>query len=74
MICKFFLDPRLAFAQCEKNINISKMNFSKNFNENSTALDVVKSRDLTGWSAIVTGANRGIGKHFIKCYFPALIF
>jgi hypothetical protein len=37
------------------------MNFSKNFNENSTALDIVKSRDLTGWNAIVTGANRGIG-------------
>jgi hypothetical protein len=46
------------------------MNFSKNFNENSTALDIVKSRDLTGWNAIVTGANRGIGIHFIKYYFP----
>lgn len=34
------------------------------FDENSTAMLILKNRDLTGQYAIVVGANRGVGKFF----------
>jgi hypothetical protein len=33
------------------------------FNDYTTSSEILKSRDLTGFNAIVTGANRGIGKY-----------
>ena len=53
-----FLDPRLAFAKSEKN----STNMNHIFNDYTTSSEILKSRDLTGFNAIVTGANRGIGK------------
>ena len=42
------------------------MNYLQNLNEYSTALEVIKSRDFSGFNAIVTGANRGIGLEITK--------
>ncbi|RNA38788.1 WW domain-containing oxidoreductase, partial [Brachionus plicatilis] len=50
-----YTDPRLAFA---RNENQMKTFY---FDENSTALDLIKNRDLSGKFAIVVGANRGVG-------------
>ncbi|KAK3578962.1 hypothetical protein CHS0354_034751 [Potamilus streckersoni] len=51
-------DPRLAFAEVVKGDNTA---FRQKFDGNSTALEVLQGRDLTGQYAIVTGANSGIG-------------
>lgn len=37
------------------------MNYAHNFNDYTTALEVIRNRDFTGYNAIVTGANRGVG-------------
>ena len=39
------------------------MSLNNLIDEHSSALDVVKSRDLSGLVAVVTGANRGVGKN-----------
>lgn len=57
-----YTDPRLAFAKTAKNnSNQNRMNYAHNFNDYTTALEVIRNRDFTGYNAIVTGANRGVG-------------
>jgi WW domain-containing oxidoreductase len=53
-----FTDPRLAFAEP---IKTSPHDFRQKFDGNSTALQVLNGRDLSGKYAIVTGASGGIG-------------
>ncbi|XP_018332467.1 WW domain-containing oxidoreductase isoform X2 [Agrilus planipennis] len=53
-----YTDPRLAFAVEEKeHIN----DFRQRFDASSTALHVLHGRDLTNTTALITGANTGIG-------------
>lgn len=53
-----YTDPRLAFAVEEKeHVN----DYRQRFDASSTALQVLHGRDLTGKTALVTGANSGIG-------------
>lgn len=54
-----FTDPRLAFAEPLKT---SPADFKQKFDGNSTALQVLNGRDLTGKFALITGASDGIGK------------
>lgn len=56
-----FTDPRLAFAEPLKT---SPKDFRQKFDGNSSALQILNGRDLTGKYAIITGASDGIGKHF----------
>lgn len=44
------------------------MNYVQSFGDYTTALDVIKNRDFTGQNAIVTGANRGVGKNIKPFY------
>jgi len=53
-------DPRLAFAV---NDNSRAGEFRQKFDGSSTALQVLRGRDLSGCHVIVTGANSGIGEH-----------
>jgi len=53
-----FTDPRLAYARETVTANTS---FRQKFDASSTALQVVHGRDLTGHTALVTGANSGVG-------------
>lgn len=53
-----YTDPRLAFAVEEKEF---PMDIRQRFDSSSTALQVLHGRDLSGKTAIVTGANCGIG-------------
>ncbi|KAL5021483.1 hypothetical protein ScPMuIL_000638 [Solemya velum] len=53
-----YTDPRLAFAD---NVKESPYDFKQKFDGNSTALQVLQGRDLTGQYFIVTGASSGIG-------------
>ncbi len=57
-----YTDPRLAFAKTtteNQNKPLSKM--SGLLGDDLTASEILKSRDLSGQYAIVTGANRGLG-------------
>lgn len=58
-----YTDPRLAFS---KPIGSKSLPSWKRFTPDSTALDVIKERDLTGQYAIVTGSNRGLGLEIAK--------
>uniref|UniRef100_I6L4Q1 WW domain-containing oxidoreductase n=1 Tax=Latimeria chalumnae TaxID=7897 RepID=I6L4Q1_LATCH len=53
-----YLDPRLAFTVED---NPVKPNIRQRYDGNSTAMEILQGRDLTGKVAIVTGANSGIG-------------
>lgn len=53
-----YTDPRLAFAIEEKD---HPNDFRQRFDASSTALQVLHGRDLSGQTAIITGANTGIG-------------
>ncbi|KAL1500797.1 hypothetical protein ABEB36_006240 [Hypothenemus hampei] len=53
-----FTDPRLAFAIEEKE---HIHDFRQRFDASSTALAILVGQDLSGKTAIITGANAGIG-------------
>ncbi|CAF0728362.1 unnamed protein product [Brachionus calyciflorus] len=59
---KSYTDPRLAFSKHNSKMQQTTLFF----NENLTALDLIKNRDLTGFYAIVIGANRGVGYEIVK--------
>ena len=61
-----YADPRLAFARSKKQKKSRAMENYSFFDETSTALSVVKSRNLSGLCAIVTGGNRGVGLEIAK--------
>lgn len=62
-----FTDPRLAFAVEDKDIAGDISTLRQKFDANTSALQIVKGRDLSNKYAIVTGANTGIGKLAIDC-------
>ncbi|XP_063215496.1 WW domain-containing oxidoreductase [Bacillus rossius redtenbacheri] len=53
-----YTDPRLAFATEEKE---HPHDFRQRFDASTTALQILHGRDLGGKTAIITGANTGIG-------------
>lgn len=44
----------------------SKNNKVEYLHEDSTAYDIIKNRNLAGYCAVVTGANRGLGLEIAK--------
>ena len=67
-----FTDPRLAFAVEDKEPGDAS-SMRQKFDSNSTALQVLKGRDLTGQYALITGANSGLGKWELGLrYWPEL--
>ena len=52
-------DPRLAFAVDD---STDAGDVRQRFDASSTALQVLRGRDLTGLHVIITGANSGIGQ------------
>jgi len=57
-----YTDPRLAFAKPLTSKNLQ----SQKYLPETSALDVLKNRDLTGKYAIVTGGNRGLGLEIVR--------
>ncbi|XP_075212435.1 WW domain-containing oxidoreductase isoform X2 [Lycorma delicatula] len=53
-----YTDPRLAFAVEEKEF---PMDIRQRFDSSTTARQILQGRDLSGKTAVVTGANCGIG-------------
>ncbi|XP_059337145.1 WW domain-containing oxidoreductase isoform X5 [Ammospiza nelsoni] len=53
-----YLDPRLAFTVED---NPVKPTTRQKYDGNSTAMEILQGRDLSGKVAIITGANSGIG-------------
>lgn len=59
---KTFIDPRLSFAvDLVESRSAPALTKYKDLNSSSTTEDVLGSLDLAGKTAIVTGANSGIG-------------
>lgn len=54
-----YLDPRLAFTVED---NPVKPTPRQKYDGNSTAMEILQGRDLSGKVAIITGANSGIGR------------
>ncbi|XP_009953169.1 PREDICTED: WW domain-containing oxidoreductase-like, partial [Leptosomus discolor] len=53
-----YLDPRLAFTVED---NPVKPTTRQKYDGNSTAMEILQGRDLSGKVVIITGANSGIG-------------
>jgi len=53
-------DPRLAFADDSSG---GGGDIRQRFDASSTALQVLRGRDLTNSHVVITGANSGIGDH-----------
>jgi WW domain-containing oxidoreductase len=56
---KTYTDPRLAFARETKK---SPFDFKQRFDGSSTAMQVLNGMDLSSKTALITGANCGIGR------------
>lgn len=54
-----YLDPRLAFTVED---NPVKPPTRQKYDGNSTAMEILQGRDLSGKVVIITGANSGIGR------------
>ncbi len=54
-----FTDPRLAFAKIEKHVEIDLKRFP--IDNTTIATNLLNDRDLTNTTAIITGANKGLG-------------
>jgi WW domain-containing oxidoreductase len=55
-----YSDPRLAFAKEETTTNVRQK-----FDSSTTALQVLHGKDLRGKTAVITGANCGIGRNHL---------
>ncbi|KAH0619532.1 hypothetical protein JD844_000230 [Phrynosoma platyrhinos] len=53
-----YLDPRLAFTVDD---NPTKPNTKQKYDGNTTAMEILQGRDMSGKVVIITGANSGIG-------------
>lgn len=48
------------------------MSQPRKFGRDTTAMEVLEGMDLSDKSVLITGANTGIGKFYIYCWFSAL--
>nr|XP_034973377.1 WW domain-containing oxidoreductase isoform X2 [Zootoca vivipara] len=60
-----YLDPRLAFTVED---NPMKPNAKQKYDGNTTAMEILQGRDMSGKVVIVTGANSGIGFETAKSF------
>ena len=60
-----FTDPRLAFAKIEKQAEILLNKFP--MDNSIIAMNLLNDRDLTNNTAIITGANKGLGFEIARC-------
>lgn len=51
---------------------LTKMSQPRKFGRDTTAMEVLEGMDLSDKSVLITGANTGIGKFYIYCWFSAL--
>lgn len=54
-----YTDPRIVFAQEEKE---NPLDIRQRYDHSTKALQILHGRDLSNYTAIVTGANTGIGE------------
>lgn len=55
-----YTDPRIVFAQEEKE---NPLDIRQRYDHSTKALQILHGRDLSNYTAIVTGANTGIGEY-----------
>lgn len=67
-----YTDPRIVFAKEEKE---NPLDIRQRFDHSTKALQILHGRDLSNYTAIVTGANTGIGEYsgILKKKLPALV-
>lgn len=62
-----YTDPRLAFCKSKRKSKMNNPTSQMQYVDvNSTALDLIRDRDLTGLRAIVTGGTNGVGLEVVK--------
>lgn len=66
-----YLDPRLAFTVED---NPVKPTTRQKYDGNSTAMEILQGRDLSGKVVIITGANSGIGMLTLYIRYNMAIF
>lgn len=66
-----YLDPRLAFTVED---NPVKPTTRQKYDGNSTAMEILQGRDLSGKVVIITGANSGIGRLTLHIRYNTAIF
>ncbi|XP_062997461.1 WW domain-containing oxidoreductase [Elgaria multicarinata webbii] len=60
-----YLDPRLAFTVED---NPMKPNAKQKYDGNTTAMEILQGRDMSGKVVIITGANSGVGFETAKSF------